>query len=203
MPYLALARRLAPFLLGVTVTAGLVGAYVWHVQRDAAVTTTAAFIGFRKMDKLFTSFAHVPIIQVTRGVRAGDTVRGVVQEIFGDAENPELVIRGMCFREYEVGIGYADTLSLFAEHLEAACAKRDADLPEPAVLASNPVSGRAYGRYRQIECDREDMESGGGRPSWALIKKQLERDRQWARIVERSQKVLGSFLRIYCAEDGP
>jgi hypothetical protein len=197
MPW-TLVRKLLPFLVGVLLSAGAFAAYLWNSERDAELTTVSAFMGFRKMDKLFTSFAHVPIIQLTRGVKAGDTARGVIQEIFGEAAIPERVVTGMCFREYEVGIGYGDTLALFENHLDAACANEDAALPEPEILASNPVSGRAYGRYTQIECDREEMETGTTRPSWALIQRQLRQDRQWTRIVERSQKVLGSFLRIYC-----
>lgn len=198
MPLWTLAKKLLPFLLGVLLSAGAFALYVWDRQRDAEITTVSAFMGFRRMDKLFTSFAHVPVIQITRGVTAADKARGVVQEIFGEAEVPERVVTGMCFREYEVGIGYADTLALFPKYIDAACGKQDDSLPEPEILASNPVSGRAYGRYPQIECDREEMESGTTRPSWALIHRQLEQDRQWERIVERSQKVLGSFLRIYC-----
>jgi hypothetical protein len=198
MPWLTVARRVAPFLLGALLTSGAFLFYLWNSQRDAEIAVSSQLIGFRKMDKLFTSFAHVPVIQLTRGVRATDAARGVVAEIFGDSEIPERVVQGMCFREYEVGIGYGDTLALFGEHLDTACDRRDAELPEPRILSSNPVSGRAYGRYPQIECDREEMDAGDGRPSWTLIRGQLERDRQWPRIVERSQKILGSFLRIYC-----
>jgi 2-hydroxychromene-2-carboxylate isomerase len=201
MPWSALARALLPFVLGAVVTAAGFAVYMWQGEGDAEITTSSAFIGFRRMDKLFTSFAHVPVIQITRGVSAGDAARGVVKEIFGQAEVPDLVVQGMCFREYEVGLGYADTLALFPKHLEAACGRRDEELPEPVILASNPVAGRVYGSYSQVECDREEMGRGSERPSWTLIKTQLARDRQWPRIVERSQRVLGSFLRIYCRDE--
>jgi len=170
-------------------------------NRDAQITVSAELIGYRKVDKLFTSFAFVPVIQMTKGIRKLDAAKGFVGEIFGDADTPERIMKGMCHREYEVGIGYHDTEKLLTKHLQAACAKRDEELPEPVILTSNAASGMSYGTYSQIECDEQDLETGVERASWKLIRSQLERDNQWNRIVEHSQQALGGFMRVYCPID--
>lgn len=143
---------------------------------------------FQKIDKLFTTFAYVPVIELTRGPQWFTLGLG------------EDILNGYCWRQYEVGIGYDSASSLFEENLDYVCAGYYDSLPAPVILSTNPVSSESFGKYGRMKCDMWDMEVDGERKSRELILEQLIKDGQWESIVENSKQTLAGFIRIYCPE---
>ncbi|MCF8259269.1 MAG: hypothetical protein K9J12_00710 [Melioribacteraceae bacterium] len=165
----------------------LIGAFIYLTYEEKAITyKSAELLEYNSVDKLFTSFAYVPIIDYQRGKLKRNLWMG------------EDAVLGYCWRQYEVGIGY-DSLSLkIIENMGTACDGNYYDLPEPKILSTNPVSSEAFGKYDRLKCDEYDLDVDGERKSHEIILKQLKNDAQWNRIVENSKKTLSTFIKIYC-----
>lgn len=136
----------------------------------------------KPVDKLFTAFVYLPLLDYKRD-----------DGLFGNNS-----IKGACFRQYEIGIGYGNITSLFSQYQKAACDNQNKDMPKPQILSSNTVDSDAMGNYARLECDLWDKEYGDSRRSQRYIKDQLVTDGQWQGIAENSQKILMSYLRVYC-----
>jgi hypothetical protein len=177
-------------LIGIGALVGIILAvaiYIYYESTKGGTTAqSAGLVEFRPIDKLFTSFAYVPILDMN--FSSADISLG------GDDKS----LSGYCWRQYEVGIGYDSASTLFEKHQEAACAGRYDELPSPIVLSTNPVSSEAFGDYDRAKCDRWDKEFLGTRRSRLRIVAQLKADGQWDAIVENSRKTLAGFIRIYC-----
>jgi len=153
---------------------------------------SAEFIEYKPIDKLFTAFAYVPIIDYERGYLKRDFVSKLKDD------KSKQIIKGYCYRQYDVGIGYDNTSDLFQEFQEAACQGSYEKLPVPVILSVNAFSSEVFGEYTRMDCDSWDMENSEGRKSQEVILKQLQEDGQWDKIVANSQKALSSFIRVYC-----
>lgn len=151
--------------------------------------TAAAFTEFKSTDKLFTSFAYVPLIDLD--YRPRDITFG----------RKDSILFGYCWRQYEVGIGYERVDSLISEYLQTACSDNIEGLPEPEIISTNPVSSEAAGTYSRAECDKWDAVGADGRRSRAAIKRQLIKDGQWEMIAEGGRRTLAGFIRIYCPQE--
>lgn len=134
----------------------------------------------KRVDKLFTSFVYMPLL---------------------DYKKDEATIKGLCARQYEVGIGYNDIWKLFEQHQEAACRNDLQKMPEPEILSTNTVLSELYGGYYQQDCDLWDQTNPTEpRRSHVFILEKLRQNGQWGAIVENSQRILTGYLRIYCPE---
>lgn len=153
----------------------------------------AEFKEYRKIDKLFTAFAYIPVIKYKKGYLKREILTGMA--LFKEKE----AVLGYCFRQYEVGIGYDQASDLFPQYQDAACQKNVQALPAPTILSTNPVSSQAFGKYTRRECDSLDIGKLDERESRQLIASQLT-DEQWQNIVNNSKKTLMSFMQVYCPE---
>lgn len=160
--------------------------YFWLDKKGGTSYESAELVEVKQVDKLFTTFAYVPLL---------DYEWGNLKRNFWMGDS---VIVGYCWRQYEVGIGYNNASDYFNEYLKFACADSFDVLPEPEILAVNPVSSESFGEYTRMECDRFDFEADSTRISKGLILKQLKDDKQWDLIVDKSRKTLGGFIKIYC-----
>ncbi|MGA1869952.1 MAG: hypothetical protein ACMUJM_15570 [bacterium] len=157
-----------------------------------STTISGELVEFKASDKIFTSFAYVPIIDYKKGYLKRDWLTP------GGIKNGEEVPTGYCLREYEVGIGYTNIKELINNYQQIACQNYYEKLPEPIILSTNPVTSRSSGNYARIECDKWDLDQYGKQRSKSYIYGQLKEDGKWENIVENSQKILNSYIRIYC-----
>jgi hypothetical protein len=178
-------------LIGIGALVGIILAaaiYIYYESTKGGTTAqSAGLVEFRPIDKLFTSFAYVPILDMNFS-NADISLGGGGDE----------TLSGYCWRQYEVGIGYDSASALFDKYREPACAGRYDELPSPVVLSTNPVSSEAFGDYDRAKCDRWDKEFMGTRRSRLRIVAQLKKDGQWEAIVDNGRKTLAGFIRIYC-----
>lgn len=169
--------------------------YYYKTQSPGGKTVgEGVFEGYRKIDKLFTAFAYIPLVQYKKGHLKREILTG--RALFKEKD----AIKGYCFRQYEVGIGYDQVSELFPQHQQAACNNDSLSLPTPMILSTNPIASEALGTYTRQECDSWDVGNLDERESRQLIADQLAGE-QWQDIVENSQKILMSFMRVYCNEE--
>ena len=169
---------------------GAFGFYKYKT-RGGKTTQHGGLLEFVSVDKMFTSFAYVPLADYQKGYLKRDMV--VIASL-----RPEKVIQGLCYRQYEVGIGYNDIAEYFIKYKDAVCNGEYQNLPEPAILSTDPISSVTYGDYSRGKCDAWDIDNSGKRNSRQYIIDQLKDDGKWDRIVDNSQKILYSFIRINC-----
>lgn len=170
--------------------------FLSFLQKGGHTGITAEFQEYRKIDKLFTAFAYVPIVDYKKGYLK----REVLKNFFTGEEKEPTAVKGYCLREYDVGIGYDRiTDELLSQYKDVVCQKKKFDeLPPPQILSINPVSSDSYGEYSRKDCDDYDRGEGSERKSYSEIMSQLNKSKQWDMIVENSQKILMNFLQIYC-----
>jgi hypothetical protein len=174
----------------VMIATGIIG-FQYYNSIGGKTTQFGSLLEYTSVDKMFTSFAYVPLVDYHRENLKRDMV---VLEKW----RPEKVIQGLCFRQYEVGIGYDNVSNFFFEYKEVACSGEYQKLPKPVILAINPISSNTFGKYSRKKCDSWDLDVAGKRNSRQYIINQLKDDGKWDRIVDNSQKVLYSFIRINC-----
>ncbi|MDX2254960.1 MAG: hypothetical protein NW214_05540 [Pseudanabaenaceae cyanobacterium bins.39] len=134
----------------------------------------------KEADDLFTAFVYMPILDYRRDVDSR-------------------TVRGLCARQYEIGIGYQDVFQLFTEYKDAACQGDLAAMPNPTILSTNTVKSEIKGEYTRRECDAFDQISAGSRPRNRIeILSKLNQDGQWQKIADNSRRALIGYLRIYC-----
>ena len=146
----------------------------------------------KQIDKLFTAFVYIPLLDYSKGCLKRDLGCIATQDV------GKMVVKGVCFRQYEVGIGYNAVTELFPKYLDAACQNQSELMPKPEILSTNTVDSEALGEYTRLDCDVWDQDSPVGRKSHKFLKEQLIQDGQWQSITDNSQKVLMSYLRVYC-----
>jgi hypothetical protein len=159
---------------------------------EIKTTVTAEFKEYKQIEKLITSFVYVPLLDY----ETGKTKRQFLSLGFwgGDKEK----VKGICYRQYSATIGYVNPSEKFDQYLETACKNNDSALPEPQIVALNAESSEVIGKYIQTDCDNFDLGDYGDRPSEEYVIQKLNQQNHWNGIVKSSQKVLGSFIRVYC-----
>jgi len=172
------------------VSVGVFSFYKYKI-RGGKTAQYGGLLEFVSVDKMFTSFAYVPLIDYQKGYLKRDMV--VIPSL-----RPEKVIKGLCFRQYEIGIGYDNIAECFIKYKVTACNGEYQKLPKPTILTTNPISSVTYGDYSRKKCDTWDLDISGKRNSRKYIIDQLKEDGKWDKIVENSQKILYSFIRINC-----
>ncbi len=177
-------------ILTLLLSIGIFGFYTYKT-RGGKTTQIGGLLEFVSVDKMFTSFAYVPLADYHKDYLKRDMV--VIASL-----RPEKVIQGLCFRQYEVGIGYDNIAEYFIKYKDLVCNGEYQKLPMPTILSTNPISSVTYGEYSRKKCDTWDVDHSGRRNSRQYIIDQLKDDGKWDRIVENSQKILYSFIRINC-----
>lgn len=153
--------------------------------------TQANFLGYQKVESLYTSFVLSSFVDYEKGHKKRD--------YFNKTEENKVVV-GACLREYEVDIGYSDIKAIFEQHSNHACQKQMDLLPEPEILSMNTVKGIPYGEYTQSKCDGWDIGELKNRKSHAKILEQLKGD-FWDNITKNSQKNLMIFMQVFCTPE--
>jgi hypothetical protein len=173
------------------------GGYLYYLKfRSGGETESEAELkGYYEIDTLFTTFVYIPLLDYHHGYLKRDVLGRILDDV------GKKVVKGYCFRQYEVGIGYEQVSDLFSTYLEAACKNQSQEMPKPQILSTNSVSSKAVGTYTRQDCDAWDVESQGQRKCQRFILEQLKQDGQWQEIIENSQKVLMSFMRVYCPQN--
>ncbi|MDM8545585.1 TerB family tellurite resistance protein [Candidatus Venteria ishoeyi] len=180
-------------LLIITIPSVIAGGFIsnsisWVSTLDAFLsdnnenTVIISPASFKSTDKLFTAFAYMAIL---------------------DKKYDQNTISGYCFRQYEVGIGYKNTVDIFTDeqyhYPKLACEGASEQLPEPQILSSNVVDSDAKGEYEMIKCNA--MDTGNRKQpgkSHTLLKASLIRSNTWEPIAEKSRKMLMGYMQIYC-----
>ena len=178
---------IAVIILLLTGTTG----FLYYNSRGGRTTQYGRLLEYVSVDKMFTSFAYVPLVDYQRDYLKRDMV---VLKSWRRGK----VIQGLCFRQYEVGIGYDNVTEFFTKYKDVACNGEYQKLPKPDILSTNPISSDVYGEYSRKKCDTWDLDLSGKRNSGQYIIDQLKDDGKWNSIVDNSQKVLCSFIKINC-----
>ena len=180
---------------------GVIGvvAYIGLTYSSTSFTTTTTELQeFKDIDKLYTTFLYIPIIDY----KFDYLKRDMYNKIY-ETEGAKKVVQGYCFRQYDIGIGYDGDANLFANYQEAVCKGAISSLPEPIILSSHSIDADAIGEYSQNECESWDFRrSDGGSESKDKIIQQLIQDGQWDGIVNSSREILASFIKINCSTVG-
>lgn len=164
-----------------------------YISKGGKTKIYAELTEYQPIDKLFTSFAYVPLLDLKKGTLKRQLT------VFVDGGKSK-VVKGYCARYYDVGVGYNNTTELIKKYQNIACQEKDDQLPEPEILSLNATSSSCSGDYSRIECDSWDK-GDRKRASKDYVLTKLKHDKQWDIIAENSKKILGSFIRIYCTEE--
>jgi hypothetical protein len=167
------------------------GGFLYYNSRGGRTTQYGGLLEYVSVDKMFTSFAYVPLVDYQRDYLKRDMV---VLESWRAGK----VIQGLCFRQYEVGIGYDNVAEYFTKYMDVACNGEYQKLPKPTILSTNAIKSDIHGDYSRKKCDTWDLDVAGKRNSRQYIIDQLKDDGKWNSIVENSQKILCSFIKINC-----
>ncbi len=173
-------------ILSVVIVAIAIVIFIIISNQSLQTRYSIALVENQEIEKLFTGFAYIPIIQKDRGA---------LKRTLGLGDS---VLLGYCVKEYEVGIGYEDVMKIIAEYHDLICDSSNYTLPEPVIISTNPVISESYGSFDRIKCDNIDKEIDGKRKSWELIKEELIKSGNWAQMVNNSRKILTAFIKIYC-----
>jgi len=119
------------------------GGYLYYVKfRSGGETESKAeFKDYYEIDTLFTAFVYIPLLDYHHGYLKRDVFGRILDDV------GKKVVKGYCFRQYEVGIGYEQVSDLFSTYLEAACNNQSREMPKPQILSTNSVSSKAVGTY--------------------------------------------------------
>lgn len=171
-------------ILPVLIVAGLW--YVLFLRSDVTTSVRTDLIEYKSVDKLFTSFAYVPLLDLNYGYKTLS---------FGERKK---VLLGYCLKNYEVGIGYDNTTELMKKYRDYVCNGMIDSLPQPIILSTNATSSNVVGKYNREKCDEWDMVSYGDKMSKHYVQMQLIQDGHWESISKKSKNILAGFIRIYC-----
>ncbi|MCD6346781.1 MAG: hypothetical protein J7L96_05100 [Bacteroidales bacterium] len=195
--YLLTTAYVVPIIIAVIIlilaSTGGIFYYITQLPSGGKTEGVADCKEYRKIDKLFTAFAYIPLVKYKKGYLKREIL---TKKIFGKEKE---AMMGYCFRQYEIGIGYDQVSNLFPQYQKVACQGNFKFLPVPKILSTNPVSSKVLGTYLQQECDSLDIGSLDDRESHQLITSELAGE-QWQEIVNNSQKILMTFMQIYCPE---
>ena len=93
---------IAVIILLLTGTTG----FLHYNSRGGRTTQYGRLLEYVSVDKMFTSFAYVPLVDYQRDYLKRDLV--VLKSL-----RRGKVIQGLCYRQYEVGIGYDNVAEFF------------------------------------------------------------------------------------------
>jgi hypothetical protein len=143
----------------------------------------------KRADHLFTVFLQIPIHDM------------IPKDIEWDKQThePSEDILGLCWRNYEVGIGYKNLLKLFDIYYKDACFGNIEKMPDPEIISSNAKESQIHGEYLQSQCDNFDLQNKDHqRESHKYVMRYLKDYEQWENISRRSKEILQSYFKIFC-----
>jgi hypothetical protein len=168
-------------------------------RQNIGINSSADFIENKPIDQIITTFAYMPFIDYKFGT--------LKREFFKSEENKKEIVKGICYKEYEVGIGYDNIGNLMKQYMMPACNGEYKKMPEPEILSLAPTTTRCEGKYDTEECyNWNKADDGNERPVKQRLLAQLDKDKLWYGkngsngIVQKSQMALVDFMKIYCKQ---
>ena len=177
----------------------LVGGFLFFVPKGQSISVNSSvdFIENKPIDKIVTTFAYMPFTDFKKG--------SLKRDFYKSDEDKKEIVKGICYKEYEVGIGYDNVGDLMKGYITSACSGEYEKMPEPEILSLAPTTTRCEGEYDYEECyNWNKSDEGNERPVKQELLDQLKTDKLWYGkndndgIVQKSQMALVDFLRIYC-----
>jgi hypothetical protein len=152
---------------------GLYRACVRFKNRSALQSKVVSyFLSAEETEALYTGFSYVAFLEFFD--KNGKEL--TLPKVYVDEGKK---INGICYRFYEVGIGYPQ--------LGKALRQTDS-LPEPEILSTNVIDSRVIGGAKaQYHCDVLDASPDERAKK---LKTQMIADKQWAAHVSHAQKIL-------------
>lgn len=209
-------------LLAILVLALGAGAY-WtfssmvSIPKQSVSTIISSLQKTKDIDKLYTGTYLIPVIDLERGILKRDLVKEGVSTWFNplkmaekakrfiddkpiiNEEEAKRVVKGCCFKKYEVAVGYDNLMQLLntEEYINAACKGNLNGLPDPQILAVNCRSTEAQGKY----------DSSGSCYGWdsndatrkTVITKVMEEEGILGKVSARGKESLKNFLSAFCS----
>lgn len=206
-------------ILVLVLGAGAYGTFTSMVSipRKSASTIISSLQKTKDIDKLYTGTYLIPVIDPVYGLLNRDKVKEGVktwlnpvkmaekamrliedQPLISEEERKR-VIKGCCFKKYEVAVGYDNLMQLLnnEELITAACKGDLPRLPNPQILAVNCRSTEAMGNY----------DSSGACYGWdsnddarkAVINKAMQEEGVLDKVSSRGKESLKNFLSAFCS----
>ena len=196
----------APIVISTALPMG-VGLTLKNIFSPTIIATSSVnFVGTFPEDKLFTSYAVIPIIFLDTEDKGDSTKKKRNADYEYPAVLPDnLKATGFCKMKYQVAFGYEHVQEMMANEKlqQMACAGRFDALPAPRILSKLQLPGGAVGRGSFSIQDCEVLESQKYDDGTEVIEEYIKgalafQSKRLESLIEESQKALGSFIRINC-----
>lgn len=200
---------LVPILAALSIGVGAIGlgaGFYSFFKSTATTQVSVALSGFNPVNKLFTYYVMVPHIDP----KMGQTTTNKVTTWIG-LDTLQQRPTGYCYRLWQVGIGYENLTALLDQYHSGICAGDYDKLPQPIILSAESTTNKnmVVGDYTRKDCDW--WESEDNIVQWqgkkvmareaAIMEQLVDKAKVWNTITQRSQQMLGAYLRLYCPLD--
>jgi hypothetical protein len=161
-------------------------------SKPERVTVMNGLPTMKEINRLYTGFYLVPVMDISYGVLKSDWV---LHQVFSDSELPQ-VPKGFILKQYDVAFGYDNVLDLLQDEafMGRVCSGGASALPAPKILSTNGKSTEIYGKYtgtyENLDMNRQSRDTA--------ILQALKRGEAYANINERGKKSLHSLASILC-----
>jgi hypothetical protein len=161
------------------------------LNRESEVRAQVDFTKIRKIDRLYTSFIVVPVIEIDLGRRKRDYIPFIGSD--------EKKIMGGCKRTFEVTIGYEDIETAMTDDfiVSGVCSGDASSVPSPRIIDINGIEMQLFGRNdgscAAWDHDREKLE--------ARIEEVLVKSGIYNEIESRGKQAFENLINIFCARD--
>lgn len=192
------------------------------IPKKSVSTIISSLQKTKDIDKLYTGTYLIPVIDeewgllkrdyVKEGARilftpmemVGKTMRLIQgKPVINEAEAKRiaqlLVVKGYCFKKYEVAVGYDHLMQLLnnEEYINAACKGNLSALPAPQILAVNCRSTESRGKYDSSgQCYGWDSNDATRK---SVITKAMQEEGILEKVSDRGKESLKNFLSAFCS----
>ena len=169
-------------------------------------TRSVSFIGSFPADKLFTSYAIIPVIYLNfKNTQNGEKITGEPDFAYQTGIPDNLKPTGYCKMKYQVAFGYEQVQEKMSnlEYVRAVCAGNFDALPSPSIMSKLPLEmADGEGTYSQTDC--ENIDSIKATNGNLLIDNYIDgvlaiQTETLESVIDKSKKALGSFIKINCS----
>lgn len=186
------------------------------IPKKSASTIISSLQKTKDIDKLYTGTYLIPVIDLERGILKRDYVKEGVK-MFNPLKMAEKamrlidnkpainedevkkVVKGCCFKKYEVAVGYDNLMQILnnEEYINAACKGNLSALPNPQILAVNCRSTQSQGKYDSSgSCYGWDSNAATRK---AVITKAMKEEGILEKVSARGKESLKNFLSAFCS----
>lgn len=187
------------------------------IPKKSVSTIISSLQKTKDIDKLYTGTYLIPVIDIERGILKRDYVKEGVTTWFNPVKMAEKamrliedkpvineaeakrVVKGCCFKKYEVAVGYDHLMQLLnnEEYINAACKGNLSALPAPQILAVNCRSTESRGKYDSSgQCYGWDSNDATRK---SVIRKAMQEEGILEKVSDRGKESLKNFLSAFCS----